>query len=35
MPLKKDKRRKKSETPQLKRIIFYLEKLLSVVWIRR
>jgi len=32
MPLKKDKRRKKSETPQLKRIIFYLKKLMSVVW---
>jgi len=35
MPLKKDKRRKKSETPQLKRIIFYPKKLLSVVWVRR
>jgi len=39
MPLKKEIReeqnRKKNETPQLKRIIFYLKKLLSVVWVRR
>ena len=26
---------KKSETPQLKRVIFYPKKLLSVVWVRR
>jgi len=26
---------KKNKTPQLKRIIFYPKKLLSVVWVRR
>jgi len=35
MPLKKDKRRKKNEKPQLKRVVFYPKKLLSVVWVRR
>ena len=28
-------RKKKSENPQLKRVIFYPKKLLSVVWVRR
>ena len=33
MPLKKERESKKDETPQLKRIIFYPKKLLSVVWV--
>jgi len=31
----RSKKRKKNENPQLKRIIFYSKKSLSVVWVRR